>query len=425
MYLSKWNWKINNKTPIYLQIIFVLVMLWLRDVMHFPSAITYVTDVLLVMILFFNVFQKSKVRIFKDVVPQYVIVVGIVICMLLGAIINVVDPLLVLWGMRNNLRFFLFFFVCINILDKTDVLNIIKGFKIFFWINTLMCTIQFFLFGLKGDFLGGFFGVSRGCNGYLNVFLCIICAIIIADYFATKSNIYGLFLYLAATLYVAILAELKVFYIELIIMIAFVIIMSKPSLKTVLISIAFVVSFIVGAVVLFIYDPKSFGVLFDADILEFYVTGNGYTNSGDLNRFTAVEQIYTQFFEGDYFRSLFGFGLGNCEYSQFDFLQSDFSKAYGRLNYRWFTHAWVYLEQGFIGLTMLISFFVSIIMYAGKKMVTENRYYMTIAVVFVPTCILGIMYNSSIQVENCYVIAFMCAIPYIVNKTFAMVTADE
>ena len=252
MQLPNMKLKLNNKSLVYMQIFFVMVMLWLRDVLHFPSAITYVTDAIMVLLVFFYLFKKSKLKILKDVSPQYIIVVLIVLFMLLGAVINCVRPLLMIWSLRNNLRFFLFFFLCVDLLDQFDVDAIIKFFKCFFGANFLMCTIQYFAFGLSADYLGGFFGTTRGCNGYLNVFLCVICAISIADFIAGKSGLGLLLLYLGASLYIAIIAELKVFYIELIIMVAFVIVMSKPSVKTIVIGVVFVLGFVLGGIALFI-----------------------------------------------------------------------------------------------------------------------------------------------------------------------------
>ncbi|MBE7064719.1 MAG: hypothetical protein E7384_02750 [Ruminococcaceae bacterium] len=411
------NLKPNNKTLLYAQILLVLVMLWFRDVLYFPSAITYITDINLVLLVFQCCYKKTEYRVFKDVITQYVIVALIVVFMLFGATINTVSPLLVLWGMRNNLRFFIFFFVCIDLLDISDVHKFIKILKCFFLINLVMCTIQYYGFGLKADYLGGFFGITRGCNGYLNVFICILCSIAISEFLCSKIRAGKLIFYLSASLYMAILAELKVFYFELIIMVAFAVILSKPSLKTVLVSLIFSLGFVVGAVALLIYDPDSFGVLFDFDALELYLTGTGYTSSGDLNRFTAIGQIFSSFFEDSPLLTLFGFGLGSCEYSQFSFLQSDFALKYGELNYRWFTHAWVFLEQGAVGLILLVAFFVSLLVYTCRRLTSDNKLYMIMSVAFLPTCILGLLYNTAIQVENCYIIALVCAIPYIANKS--------
>ena len=83
------------------------------------------------------------------------------------------------------------------------------------------------------------------------------------------------------------------------------------------------------------------------------------------------------------------------------------------------------LEQGAVGLILTIAFLVSIVVYACRNLASSSRYFMTIAVAFVPTCILGILYNTSIQVECCYMIALLCSIPYIANKHQTQERKDE
>ncbi len=419
MRLRAINIKWNEKSLVYIQIIFVLFMLFLRDVLSFPSVITYFTDVVLVLLAVQSFYNNPKLRIYKDALPQFVIVGFIVFFMFFGAVMNWVEPLLFIWGLRNNLRFFIFFFICVNLLELSDVDNFLNIFQKFYWANLVVCVIQYYGFGLKADYLGGFFGTTRGCNGYLNVFLCIVCAISFANFLVAKMKMWLFSLYLASVLYISILAELKVFYFELVLMIVAAVVLTKPSVKTISITLVCVVGLLVGLGVLAVYDPETLGVLLDLDALELYLSGTGYTSSGDLNRFTAIGQISKQFFGSSIFYTLFGFGLGGCEYSQFSFLQSEFSQQYGELKYRWFTHAWVYLEQGAIGLILLFVFFVSLLIYVCKKVGSVNKYYMIIAITFLPTCMLGLLYNIAIQIECCYIIALVCAIPFIANKSTA------
>lgn len=412
----KLHFEVGKKTAVYAQIGFVLVMLWLRDVLRFPSYISYLTDVLLLIIIFSALYKKRTFDIYKGAIPQYIIASLIFICMIIGAIINMVDPILVLWGMRNNLRFFLFFFMCVLLLDKSDVDNFIKLFKIFFWINFLMILVQHFAFDLEGDCLGGIFGIVRGSNGFLNVFLCIVASVVVAEFYSRKMKFSHLLCYLFVSLLVATLSELKAFFVEIIIMIFVVILFTKFSTRTIIITFTVIMVLAVCIILLFIYEPQIFEVFANIKTIKFYLAGNGYTNSGDLNRFTAIAEIQDTFFEGNPLLTMFGFGLGNCEYSQFEFLRSDFYNAYGYLNYRWFTHAWVYLEQGVVGIVLIVSFFISLLVYAIKYARLKNSHYMVISIAFIPTCMIGLIYNVGIQVESCYLIAMVCAIPYIINK---------
>lgn len=401
---------------IYLQLILVLVMFWLRDILNFPSSITYLTDVLLVFLLvkeYRNIFSNIKNSNSK---VQNIIFSLILINMFLGATVNLVNPILFLWGMRNNLRFYLFFFLCIGVLRKKDVDLFIKILKKFYWINFFLCLYQYFILGLSNDYLGGIFGITQGCNAYINIFLCMILAIILGEYFTKKVTTFKFLLYIVTSILIATFCELKIFYIEFIIMFLLVILNSKISLKTIFICGIGIFGICIGVFFMLSYNPEIFNLFLNRDSLNYYLNGKGYTNSGDLNRFTAIQEIYKQFFKGNIKLSLFGFGLGSCEHSSFKFLESDFYIKYSYLNYRWMTHAWVYLEQGIIGILLLLLFYIKIFNFniMRKKIIPV---YLYIAVLtYVPICILGLIYNCALQLEASYLLAFMCSIPYVMVK---------
>lgn len=406
----------KNKLLVYCQFILVMIMFWLRDVLHFPSTITYLTDVILIYIIFMK-FPRIRAQIRQAECKYQLRIVGlIVLCMMLGAIFNFVSPLLTLWGVRNNLRFFAFFFVCVGLLEKKDVDSIVTLFKVFYWMNVIMCLFQYFVLGYSNDYLGGFFGITQGCNAYINILICIILAIIFGEYFTKKVNLVKLIPYVITTLLIATLCELKIFYIEFIIIAFVTLLCTKPSLKTIGICFFVGIGLLLAIQLMIRYNPEILAMFIDSDSIEYYLSGNGYTNSGDLNRFSAVRDIHAMFFDGNLFQSLFGFGLGNCEYSSFSFLQSDFYKQYGFLNYRWMTHAWVYLEQGAIGLMLLVGFFLSILGYIiyNRKKIRKDIQIAVIA--FLPTCLIGIIYNCALELEASYIIAIMCSLPFILTR---------
>ena len=400
---------------VYIQIAYVMVMLFLRDVIGLPSAITYLTDVIMVLafILCFKRIQKS-VNIARAHI-QFYLIIAIVICMCFGAIANTVKPTLFVWGVRNNLRFFIFFLSCVVLLDKHDVENIFKLLLFFFWANFIITLVQYFALGLRQDYLGGIFGTKQGCNAYTNIFLCLILSYKVSGYFNSKVKLINLIVYIGTVLLIAVFAELKVLYVEFIVIFVIAVFSKRPDLKTTLIVLLGIVGIIFAIWLLSVYDPKTLAFFFDSDQIEYYLSGGGYTNSGDLNRFTAISQIYDMFFAGNWVNTLFGFGLGSCDTSSFVFLQSDFFNQYEYLHYRWFTHAWVFLEQGAIGLILLFLFFISIVVFCIKRRKT-NRFYMIATLLFTVTTIIGLIYNSALEVEACYLIAFMVAVPFICFK---------
>ena len=85
----------KKKILVYAQIILVCFMLWARDVLGAPSAITYITDVITITILFFQFLKIRKGIRGTRVKVQIYIVTAILACMMLGLVLNLVKPLLV------------------------------------------------------------------------------------------------------------------------------------------------------------------------------------------------------------------------------------------------------------------------------------------------------------------------------------------
>lgn len=400
-----------------IQIVLVCFMWLAISMLKFPSVITYITDALLVISLFFCLKNIQRQIKKANCVPLYIIILIIIFINLIGAIINGVSPLMYFWGFRNNMRFYLFFIVCIVLLRGKDIYGIVRMLKIFFLINVLVCTYQYFVLNLFGDFVGGIFGIIQGGNSYLNMFLMINWAIILGEYSQKKISLIKVFTIAIACMYVASVAELKVVYIEMIIMGVVCFFIMKPSFKTIGLIICLIFGSIIGIKILMSVAPQSLDIIFDVELRTMYLAGNGYTNSGDLNRFTALSSIHEMFFKGSFINSLLGFGIGSCDTSSYSFLQSDFFIKYEYLHYRWFSHAWIYLEQGLLGILSIFSFFIImiILLIKNKRFIALKEWYMSVITISVFSMI-NIIYNSSFQTEASYLLAFICAIPFVFVK---------
>ena len=102
----------KNKLLVYCQFILVMIMFWLRDVLHF-SINYYIFNRCYINLYYIYEFPRIRAQIRQAECKYQLRIVGlIVLCMMLGAIFNFVSPLLTLWGVRNNLRFRIFFCMC-------------------------------------------------------------------------------------------------------------------------------------------------------------------------------------------------------------------------------------------------------------------------------------------------------------------------
>ena len=76
-----------------------------------------------------------------------------------------------------------------------DVEKIVDFFKAIFFLNVIMITFQYFVQGYRDDFR-----------------LCVITAIVLAEFLNSKMTLMHLLLYCVACMYIATLAELKVYF---------------------------------------------------------------------------------------------------------------------------------------------------------------------------------------------------------------------
>ena len=112
----------------------------------------------------------------------------------------------------------------------------------------------------------------------------------------------------------------------------------------------------------------------------------------------------------------FGLGIGNCDTSTFSFFQSDFYRAYGDYNYRWFTNQWTYLECGIIGFGLYVFFFVTLIitlLAKLKRYSNASRPYMITSAIFTVAMIFLMWHSSAIRVDTAYIIYFGMAIGFV------------
>ena len=410
----------NCKKLIYFQLIFVLCVYFFISIFHFPAMLTYVTDVINI-ILLFCMFRIKSINL-NCVGGKYIkISIGLFLgSLVIGCILNLVSPILIIWGARNLLRGFVFFVACVKFLDAEDVDKI---FKIFFFaqiINFIVTLYQYFIMGIQQDYLGGIFGTNQGCNGATNIFCVILLTYISVNYISKNIPIHMFVLVAFSTLIIAALAEIKIYYIEFVVIIVLAILFTKPSFRTFLtIGLTFV-GLIAAINILKNIFPLQYETLVNVELLKEYADARsgGY----NISRMNAFNDINRLFFQDNVVLKLFGYGLGGCEMSSFSFLISDFFKKYGAYNYRWFAHEMIYLQNGIVGIILFINYFIQIFIHAfKKKRIFHNDKkiinYATITQIFSILVIVNIWYNQTITTDFQYLIYVVLASFLIQFKT--------
>ncbi len=411
--------KIRKQTKNYVHILIlsILVVYYAISKSILPSNTTYIFD-------FINVytFFKCSPRILKTL--KTIKARGILLILLfmflfsiVGFIINNKSIINYLWGIRNVGRFYMFFISCIVLLGLDDVYKLIKIFDYFLYMNVLICSFQFWFLGFESDLVGGFFGTITGCNVYMLVLLNIIACYYMMQYFERRTSLKKLLLMCSCCLYIAILAELKVFFFEIILIFIGCFLLGKWSYRKLLTVIIVPLLTIVVINVITKISPGTVKYLSIDNAVETLTSSSGYTGDDDLNRLTAITTIRDKFFINDLNRKLFGFGLGNCDTSRFSILNTPFYQKNSDLHYTWFMHSMTYIETGIVGIVFLYIFLISLGIYyiINKREKNICNFYL-FGIVFLGTVLISTIYNPTLRSEAGYLVAFALAIPFIAAK---------
>jgi len=396
---------------------------FLLELLHLPSIIKYTLDVAWIILLF--AMEINRIRIPNVQVNTLIKIVTLFFGIsIIGFLMNYQSILYYLWGFRNNFRFYVFFLACILYLSPTSSEKCLSSIDTFFWINFPLVLLQYFVLHKKQDFVGGIFGTQAGCNGYLNIFLSIVVTKSILYFLNKKEKQSVCLMKCCAALIAAVLSELKIFFIEFLLIIFLIMFLSKFSVRKFTVITLCAVGIVIGAKMISVLFPDFSGWFSIDGILKIIGSERGYTSRNDMNRLNAVAYAMDNFLPS-FKDKIIGLGLGNCDYATFDFLTTPFHRVYGWTNYGWFSSAFLILETGFAGLIAYISFFVVLYFGADKleKTAQANMLYCQLARVMAVLSVLMVIYNAALRTEAAYMMYFVLSLPFIKHQNTNAVSA--
>ena len=411
------------KKLISFQIIYNLFIKFFISDFGIPSLFNYLTDIINIIIFIYAIFyyrsQKkenySKIKFYGSFIfPVLFLVVGTV-----SFLMNYSNILLYIWALRNTFRFYLFFWSCIIVLEKKDLKHIFNNLEKIYIINVFICIYEYFVKGIKYDSLGGIFGNNViGGNGPLNAFLIFMMTYAVIQYFYKEKKISYVLFVLISSLSIASIAELKIVFIEFIILFILLLLILKKNIKMIFITVFILIIGYFGVQLYSSFYPERANFL----SVEYFLNYGKNTTYGDksvINRFSAFEYINNNYFYKDNEKKMLGIGLGNAEMSQFKDLTSDFYRENGiLLKYNWFSHVFMYIEIGYVGIIIYLLFFIQNI-YNGNKFKKDikNYNYINLSIILNVFCIIFFFYNQTLRLETTtYLIFFILSIPYILKN---------
>lgn len=412
---------------IYFELIYNLIIKFIIGNLGFPSVLNYVSDMVLLWIIFEFLMQNGR----KELIVPKSMKIGCLILFLISIVsyvLNLYSPFLYIWGFRNNFRFIIFAIMCAVYLDRRDIKTIFDILYGFILVNIIATTYQYFFVSYnvlsKGDFISGLFsnGAERGGNASLNWLLCIVCTYVIVQYLNKEEKLHKLLICLCSSIYMAALAEIKLFFIQLVIIGALAIILCRKSLKAFGVVLIGVTSLVVGIRLLY-YAFPSFANFFNVkDILAYVSEGGGYAGTGvnaRIDRLTAIPYVFEHFLPSALKKAV-GIGLGNADYSSFSFLTSSFYNINNWTGYTFFYSAFITVELGIVGLVtylgIILNYFRKAVLVKSKM--SGDKTIKQFVIIMSVICLIMIFSNQTMKLEaSAYLVHCVLAFPFVISKT--------
>lgn len=382
------------------------------NVMH--TAIGVPAAILLVLLL-------GKPQRLREAAPQVKWLLAVIsaffLLTLVGQALNFQSPLYYLSGLRNNGRYFVFFFACIFFLKSEQRETYMKVIDGIFVVNFVVTLYQFFVLGIQWDYLGGIFGVEIGCSSDTNLLLLIVIAHSVIRYMHQREKAWECLFKCVAALIVAALAEIKIFFLEFAAIVVLAVLMTKFTRKKLFFMLGCGVGIVIGIQVLSLLFPGWAGWFNLSAMLETATSSGGYMGMGDLNRLTAAPVLWNDFLL-TLPQKLFGLGLGNCDCGPVNAMTSAFYGEYYHLNYTLFSSGFILLETGLVGTLVYLSFFL-LLFFAAHSLERSGRadpMYCQLTKILSPMCLVLFVYDCTLRTENGFFLYFAIALAFMGSR---------
>lgn len=380
-----------------------------------PSILKYTADIAWIGLLVFMIFRRT-IEIQKKILPIVALVAVFFTYCLVMYLINYQSVIYFLWGVRNNFRFYIFFFAIAVYLQERDAERVFEVLDFLFWINIPITIIQYFIFDYKQDFLGGIFGVESGANASTIIFFTIILSRSVLKYMEKDESFSSCAAKCISALFIAALAELKFFFVFFLVILVMAAFLTEFSWrKVVIFAVGAAIVSVASALLVALFGFESF---LSIDKIWEVATQEHYSSDQTVNRLSAIPTL-TETVVPDFSDRVFGMGLGNCDTSSFEICNTAFYQNYGHLRYTFFSVAFLFLEVGYIGILLYISFFALCFLLIRKRLKQGmcNELHGRVALIMAVLAFLLVFYNASLRAEQGYLAFLTLALPFVGRET--------
>lgn len=413
--------KITPKRLIFFQLYFCMLIKLIIQIIPQLDLLEYLIDGINVILLFFLVFSwaKGKRRMTKAYKTLQYLIVIMLLYDVIRAIITPTNIALFAWGIRNQYRFLLLLLAVCTFWEIEDLYTFLDKCYYILILNFFVIIVQFIM-GYRRDYLGGTFGCETNCNAVTNVFLVIMVTYGLLGTIYKRVPIKKTLIILCISMLWAALAELKVFYIELVIIagLSFLLIRGH-SLSKMKLFVPLLAFFILGVGMLFVVFPEQLEFVTNISSIIWYIQ-NVQGGAYGFGRITAIDITNRVFFENEILPRIIGIGVGNAEFMNAVGLSitSTFYNKYAIYSYFGYFHSMVYIERGIIGLAWYVLIWMNgLILSIRMRKVASYKTIAEFSIIFLIILVLLALKDSTLRISTSgYIVSVFMAVPYLIEK---------
>ena len=287
---------------------------------------------------------------FADIFLAYCLLLGMLVVMVCGWVLNVVSIPNVITGLRGQYLCFSIFFASVMVLTLSDYHKIMKCFFYYQIINVFLALYQYFILGLHRDWNNGAFtgGMTQ------DIFCGVLFLYYYNQYALKRCKTWKMVFVIVSCLFIAVVEEEKFIFLEIALIVGYKALISKKNFKNILVLVfcAVVVPYAVDESGRINGDYSSTTMRDTYSMYEYLTTpGTGF----GLPRIGSSVVIQEMFFDNPV-KSFVGLGAGACEKTEWSMVDTSFLQRHGMLAYYNFSFQIIFLQTGWLGVLFYLSF---------------------------------------------------------------------
>ena len=356
----------------------------------------YITEVLCIVLFFCHPY---KIKICQLGIP-FKIMLAMYIASAIGALVHLISPFNYIFGFRGDYLSMVMLFACAAYLKIKDYHHIFALFYKFQFLNVFFTIVQWLVFGYTEDFNNGAFTDGIGQD----IFRGVLMTYYFYAYNQKIASLKKLLFVLSSCVFIAIIQDERFIFIEAAIILFYFSLANGFNTKKIATAVIMLGVIMVGLKNLSEDQLETIGSI-DGAFQYAQQTGWGY----NLPRIGSAPIIQNMFFETP-IEAFFGIGLGKATEANLPFLDTSFFTKYQYLNYNWFSFQNLFLQTGWVGITLYVSFFFSLLiynLYQKYSAPVRYRYLYDITITIALICILVIWYNATLRLSYAIVPYFV------------------